>query len=444
MIWVWITIAIVISYLLSDRKHNAWYHYLWMLLPIENAGIQVAGATIKPYMVFGVFIVLKAFTQKKKLLADRRLTILVSLIALTDIINGMILASIMQHILFAIATFICFSYCRLIREERFVEQISDICISTTIGFCAVFSMAYILFTQGVTIPGIMTTDRFSQGIVLGYIQSTGRYLYRLRGFTIDPNAVMTAFIPGFCFALFQLLGYLEQRSKWKNYCVIVLYIAVVFMTNSRMAQLCTAVIFFVTFFSALKEKRVNKAPLIIVLFLVLLVIIIVLASNTNILYQYIMNVYTQRSGVNDEAGRFSIWRRNIQTLFEMNKEWFGVGQNQIQYYTYRNKPCHNTWLEWICGVGLFFGSAMCIWEISPSIRALRKRRSYPGSIRKIMPLIISHIAICFMLTAVDHISNPNLIITTVLLHFMMDRIQAREKFDSDYFRNKRATTSVTL
>ena len=48
MIWVWIIAAIAISWLLC-RKKVAWYHYIWMLLPVEMYGITIAGATIKPY-----------------------------------------------------------------------------------------------------------------------------------------------------------------------------------------------------------------------------------------------------------------------------------------------------------------------------------------------------------------------------------------------------------
>ena len=58
MIWVWIIAAIAISWLLC-RKKVAWYHYIWMLLPVEMYGITIAGATIKPYMILGVFMIIK-------------------------------------------------------------------------------------------------------------------------------------------------------------------------------------------------------------------------------------------------------------------------------------------------------------------------------------------------------------------------------------------------
>lgn len=52
MIWGWIGAAVALSWLLC-RKKAAWHHLIWMLLPIETYGVSLAGATIKPYMMFG-------------------------------------------------------------------------------------------------------------------------------------------------------------------------------------------------------------------------------------------------------------------------------------------------------------------------------------------------------------------------------------------------------
>ena len=64
MMWVWIIAAIAISWLLC-RKKVAWYHYIWMLLPVEMYGITIAGATIKPYMILGVFMIIKNLLDRK-------------------------------------------------------------------------------------------------------------------------------------------------------------------------------------------------------------------------------------------------------------------------------------------------------------------------------------------------------------------------------------------
>ena len=64
MIWIWIVIAMFISWLFCERKIG-WYHYIWLLLPVEMYGITVAGATIKPYMIFGMCIIIADFLKKK-------------------------------------------------------------------------------------------------------------------------------------------------------------------------------------------------------------------------------------------------------------------------------------------------------------------------------------------------------------------------------------------
>ena len=53
MIWAWIAAAVAISWLFC-KKGISWYHYIWFLLPIEMYGVTIAGATLKPYMLFGI------------------------------------------------------------------------------------------------------------------------------------------------------------------------------------------------------------------------------------------------------------------------------------------------------------------------------------------------------------------------------------------------------
>ena len=45
MIWAWIAAAVAISWLFC-KKGISWYHYIWLLLPIEMYGVTIAGATI--------------------------------------------------------------------------------------------------------------------------------------------------------------------------------------------------------------------------------------------------------------------------------------------------------------------------------------------------------------------------------------------------------------
>lgn len=64
MIWAWIAAAVAISWLFC-KKGISWYHYIWLLLPIEMYGVTIAGATLKPYMLFGICIIASDLVRDK-------------------------------------------------------------------------------------------------------------------------------------------------------------------------------------------------------------------------------------------------------------------------------------------------------------------------------------------------------------------------------------------
>ena len=55
-IWIWIIAAWVLSYLALGKKKTSFEHLIWILLPVDMYGITMAGATIKPYMIFCFFL----------------------------------------------------------------------------------------------------------------------------------------------------------------------------------------------------------------------------------------------------------------------------------------------------------------------------------------------------------------------------------------------------
>ena len=109
MMWVWIIAAIAISWLLC-RKKVAWYHYIWMLLPVEMYGITIAGATIKPYMILGVFMIIKNLLDRKAHKVPAAFVAIIFLLTVSDILNGLIIASIMQHVMFLVIIYIAYNY----------------------------------------------------------------------------------------------------------------------------------------------------------------------------------------------------------------------------------------------------------------------------------------------------------------------------------------------
>ena len=430
MMFLWILCAIFLSYVICKKKPR-WCDFLWLLIPIENYGIGFAGAIIKPYMVWGLLIVLVSFIKRKTVLLDWKLLLVYFGIFFADILNGPVMASVNQHIIFMVTSLVMYEYCIISSplDTAWYNRISDILVSMTIGYGFVFTLAWIFMSLGLTIPGIMTTDRFSDGIILGYPQFGGGLLYRLRGFTIDPNAVVTAFLPGFCIAIFKLMGG-KPGSKVKYIITLLFYVILVFLTGSRMAQLFSIIVLLVAAISFIKKVGIKRSWLLGTLALLAVMLLCVVFSKqsvSSLITKYIVETYSQRASVTDEAGRFTIWSTNMKKLFALNKEWFGVGENQIQYYTSLGMPCHCTWLEWICGNGLFVGILACIWQLSPCVRVYQASKKSPYYLEIYAPLIITHIGLCICLTAVDHISNPSLLFFTIILHFMADSISKRHR-----------------
>ena len=65
MIWIWIAVAILISVFLLRRKHISVENYIWVLLPVDMYGFNLAGVTIKPYMAFSLILLVGVFTRKR-------------------------------------------------------------------------------------------------------------------------------------------------------------------------------------------------------------------------------------------------------------------------------------------------------------------------------------------------------------------------------------------
>lgn len=105
MIWAWILAAMIISWLFC-KKGIGWYHYIWLLLPIEMYGVTVAGATIKPYMLFGCLIILGDFLKHRTLRVHATLIAVTFALVVSDYLTGFVMASVMQHIMFVLVLFI--------------------------------------------------------------------------------------------------------------------------------------------------------------------------------------------------------------------------------------------------------------------------------------------------------------------------------------------------
>ena len=414
MIWVWIIAAIAISWLLC-RKKVAWYHYIWMLLPVEMYGITIAGATIKPYMILGVFMIIKNLLDRKAHKVPAAFVAIIFLLSVSDILNGLIIASIMQHVMFLVIIYIAYNYVLISEnDDDLLENIEVSTIATTIGYGLVFLVAYWFYSRGIGFGGIYTTDRYSAGMLLNFISSGGQTTVRLRGFCIDPNSVVTTLIPGASFGLARLLY--KNGGKFRSLVAVILYAIVMDLSGSRMAVVCTVAMVIIMLMMGYKQAE-NKLWWFGLIALVLLVVSFMAVYRFQNIASEVYSFFTARAGLNDTGGRFTIWKYNARWLSDNGRLLFGVGQNQISNLTSVGKACHNTWLEWICGTGILLGGMIDLWFVITPFVFLDRLKRNRIFIRDIIPIVLAYVTALICITTVDNITNSVVLFLMVIFRY---------------------------
>ena len=414
MIWVWIIAAIAISWLLC-RKKVAWYHYIWMLLPVEMYGITIAGATIKPYMILGVFMIIKNLLDRKAHKVPAAFVAIIFLLSVSDILNGLIIASIMQHVMFLVIIYIAYNYVLISEnDDDLLENIEVSTIATTIGYGLVFLVAYWFYSRGIGFGGIYTTDRYSAGMLLNFISTGGQTTVRLRGFCIDPNSVVTTLIPGASFGLARLLY--KNGGKFRSLVAVILYAIVMDLSGSRMAVVCTVAMVIIMLMMGYKQAE-NKLWWFGLIALVLLVVSFMAVYRFQNIASEVYSFFTARAGLNDIGGRFTIWKYNARWLSDNGRLLFGVGQNQISNLTSVGKACHNTWLEWICGTGILLGGMIDLWFVITPFVFLDRLKRNRIFIRDIIPIVLAYVTALICITTVDNITNSVVLFLMVIFRY---------------------------
>lgn len=71
-IWIWIGLSVLLSMLFVGKKKIDISHYIWLLLPVDMYGLSLMGATIKPYMLFSVLLMINVlYSGRGKITANR-------------------------------------------------------------------------------------------------------------------------------------------------------------------------------------------------------------------------------------------------------------------------------------------------------------------------------------------------------------------------------------
>ena len=365
-------------------------------------------------MILGVFMIIKNLLDRKAHKVPAAFVAIIFLLSVSDILNGLIIASIMQHVMFLVIIYIAYNYVLISENDDLLENIEVSTIATTIGYGLVFLVAYWFYSRGIGFGGIYTTDRYSAGMLLNFISTGGQTTVRLRGFCIDPNSVVTTLIPGASFGLARLLY--KNGGKFRSLVAVILYAIVMDLSGSRMAVVCTVAMVIIMLMMGYKQAE-NKLWWFGLIALVLLVVSFMAVYRFQNIASEVYSFFTARAGLNDTGGRFTIWKYNARWLSDNGRLLFGVGQNQISNLTSVGKACHNTWLEWICGTGILLGGMIDLWfVITPFVFLVRLKRNRIF-IRDIIPIVLAYVTALICITTVDNITNSVVLFLMVIFRY---------------------------
>ncbi|MBO4898558.1 MAG: O-antigen ligase family protein [Clostridia bacterium] len=423
MIWIWAAIATGISLIGFYKQKIDPVHVIWILFAIDCYGVHIGGATIKLYMFFSVYLVYRAFRTGLKIYLNELIMFFIIVLAfiLSDIVNDFIFASVLQHIYFIIILIEAFLYIKIIKaDKQDVEQIIYSVLYLVIGFGTVCLFAEICFNMGINIPGIVSTGSAIGALIRKYSTMSGiEYIetYRLHGFESDPNSFNMPFLIGAAFSFYNLI--IKKERLVFNCAALIISVCCIISSNSRGAQAVLLMTLFIVVLTDLRRRSMKAFIITLALFCCIGIIVIIalyFVPASLVLSQ--LGGDNGRSGLFDKYGRASIWMENLGIVLKENP-FFGVGSNQIRMYSSISRACHNTWLEWICSIGIIQGLAMDALFIGALFTSLPRKERYltKGTKREnfVQPVKIAYFALLFMLGTVDYIANTFLIFTFMVI-----------------------------
>ena len=438
MIWIWIITAILISAFLLRRKHISIENYIWVLLPVDMYGLDLAGVTIKPYMVFSLILLIGVFSKKRGKLfignGGQAAIIIILLGALiVNLFNGGTSSSIMSILMVFLVYLCACMYASNIDET--INEIPNVIVATSIGYGLVFIFAYLVHLAGLNLSGLTAMMRTEPGILMKFSNMYAGDListYRLRGFNIDPNTSVGVFIAAFSIDLMKLLG---DNKKGKTHVIsFIVCLICIILTNSRMG--ITAAIVVLLFSGSYAIRKLDgkkKKKTIVGLFFLGLVFItaLIFSGIGEKAIAALSSVYSNRSGFIDDYGRGSIWKEAV-SIWTDRGFFFGIGTGQMQFETSTGRACHNTWLEWICSCGLIVGSSVVLYFGGLLISGFKRRTRILGEDRILyQALLMGFFGMIWCLLTVDNITNSYLWFFAVTMIKGMSIIRNKGTFASN-------------
>lgn len=414
MMWLWIIAALVLSYLPLINKKIDLSNYMWLLIPIDAYGISIAGAIIKPYMIFALILPLIMYAKNKGSDFDLRaskgqlfLGIISILIITVNLINcdnfSSVKAAMMTLVVYLCAQFYC--SCTDLRHS---EQLSDVFIASCFGCGIVYITAHTLLQSGFSLDGIVAHERAEEGIFMvmsNMVNGNYTEALRLRGFAFDPNTMFVQFVFGISACISKLF------KKFNLYHVITLIISVlcIIYSSSRMGIMCCILSVLIASVTCIIRFDSVKKKLLSIVSVLLICTGFLVASMSRwgqSQLAYLLSTYSNRSSLTDEYGRFSIWGESLKIYWEKSP-LFGIGYNNMSLYTSTERMTHNTWLQFICECGIIVGGIAVIYFFTVLIIGWTKVRphhlSFPEN-TSYLALIIGYTMTIISLVSVDNIA----------------------------------------
>ncbi|MBQ2971535.1 MAG: O-antigen ligase family protein [Ruminococcus sp.] len=436
MIWLFIVASLILSLLPLINKKIDISSYMWLLIPIDAYGISIAGATVKPFMLFALLLPLilhsknrgnelELYASKGQLLAGvLSILILTQSIFVGDASYTIKAALIIVIVYISAQLYVSCSDCKK------SEELSDVFIASCFGCSIIFIVTYFLLQNGIEIDGITTTDRAKSGMFMQLSNMVnGSYIevYRLRGFAYDPNTMFIQFI----FGITACTSRLFKKFSFYYIMTLVMSIFCILLSSSRMGIICCACAIVITLAANINQytnvkKKVASITSVILLFVSLLVFAISRLGQS--MLSSILSTYSNRSSLTDEYGRFSIWKECLE-IYWNKSPLFGVGIGQMSKMTVTERMTHNTWLEFICECGIIVGGFAVIYFLTIAVIGWSKTRAnhinHPDN-TSYLTIVIGYTMTLMSLVSVDNITCSYLWFTALLLLKMAQYAKIKE------------------
>lgn len=431
VIWLWVLAALVLSKLALGKQRISPEHYIWMLLPIDMYGVNVAGVTLKPYMLFSVFLIWLIWRRRDSRLVlhfDRTWSLAALVLAVlnigVNIVNttamSAVTSSLMVPVVFACAVL----YVSAVKPGT-LHQVCDVLVATAIGFGLVYLVGIILKRHSTFVEGVCSWDRMEPGIFLMFRNMVnGKFVRasRLRGFMIDPNVLVCNFIYAVPVAIMNLAA---KRNRIRSLLCLVLAVESLLASDSRMGMLCGILVVLTTLpiaYSTMTGKRRKWAIGILAVAAVAVMAVGFFTDTFETFFEELFSNHDNRSGLTDEYGRLTLWADAFNVLLEKNP-LLGIGLNQVMNFSTTGKSTHNTWLEWICGSGIVLGGAICIYFYAAwLVGALHAKQFRKTSLYTLYcAVLLGVMGTIVALVSVDNVTNSYLWFGTMFLVAMWKR-----------------------